>query len=79
MKVAIAAGGTGGHVFPAIGFCEALQRWDKNINVFFITSFRDAGYCSEWPARCYYLRAAGLPRKLSFKFISFCFYLIKNI
>jgi len=79
MKVAVAAGGTGGHVFPAIGFCEELQKWDKNIDVFFITSYRDTAYCSEWPSRCYYLKAIGLPRKLSIKLISFGFYLIKNI
>ena len=79
MKVAIAAGGTGGHVFPAIGFCEELQRCDKSIDVFFITSYRDTTYCCEWPCRCYCLRASGLPRKVSIKIFSFCFYLIKNI
>ena len=79
MKIAIAAGGTGGHVFPAIGFCEDLRKWDKNAEVFFITSYRDSSYCNEWPSRCYYLKAIGLPRKLSIKILSFVFYLIKNI
>ena len=36
MKLIIAGGGTGGHVYPAIALAQALQKIDKNSEVLFI-------------------------------------------
>ena len=35
-KVVIAGGGTGGHIYPAIGIAQALQRLDTTVDIIFI-------------------------------------------
>lgn len=35
-KVVIAGGGTGGHIYPAIGIAQALQRLDATVDIIFI-------------------------------------------
>ena len=35
-KVVIAGGGTGGHIYPAIGIAQALQRLDATVDIVFI-------------------------------------------
>ena len=35
-KVVIAGGGTGGHIYPAIGIAQALQRSDATVDIAFI-------------------------------------------
>lgn len=35
-KVIIAGGGTGGHIYPAIGIAQALQRLDATVDIIFI-------------------------------------------
>ncbi len=56
MKLIIAGGGTGGHVFPAIAVAEALQKIDPNAKITFIgtkrgiekTAVPKAGYAIEF-------------------------------
>ncbi len=38
MKVVIAAGGTGGHLYPAIAYAKAFLRHDPESQVLFIGS-----------------------------------------
>ena len=36
MKVIISAGGTGGHIYPAISIINKIKELDKNVNILYI-------------------------------------------
>ena len=40
MKVIIAGGGTGGHIFPAVSIAEEIMDTDKNNEVLFVGTKR---------------------------------------
>ncbi len=76
MKIGIAAGGTGGHLFPAIGFFEAVKSVDDRIEFFFWVTGRDSAYKKDWLFDRYRLKAVGLKKKVSFHTLIFCLYLV---
>ncbi len=78
MKIGIAAGGTGGHLFPAIGFFETAKSIDKETEFFFWITERDSAYKKKWAFETYSLKAIGIRKKLSFGTIIFGFYLITD-
>lgn len=80
MKVVLCAGGTGGHLFPAIALAEALEK--KNHGVTIVTDERGAVYCDQFEnkkvygnVRCSLRGVLSLFFKLtgiSFSFWRFC-------
>ena len=36
MKILISAGGTGGHIYPALAIIEGFKKYDKNLEVLYI-------------------------------------------
>lgn len=72
MKTVIAAGGTGGHIYPGIALAEELLSRDKDNKVLFLGS-REGLESELIPKEGYpieFIRARGLLRKLSYKAIS---------
>ena len=65
MKVAIAGGGTGGHVFPGIAVAEELMRMRKDAEIVFIGGKRglEAVAVPEAGFRIRFLMARGFPRR----------------
>ncbi len=69
MNVIISAGGTGGHIFPAIAVADELKRQDPSVKILFVGAegkmemerVPKAGYAIEG------LRIAGLQRRLTVK------------
>jgi UDP-N-acetylglucosamine--N-acetylmuramyl-(pentapeptide) pyrophosphoryl-undecaprenol N-acetylglucosamine transferase len=66
MKVMIAGGGTGGHVFPGIAVAEELQRLRPGSEVLFVGSRRglEAVAVPEAGFRIRYMMARGFPRRV---------------
>lgn len=91
IKVLLAAGGTGGHVFPAIAIADALREIDKNLEIDFIgtrermewTAVPKAGY------NIYPIWVSGFHRRLTLKNLMFpvklvvsliqCYFLLKKM
>ena len=66
-KVVIAGGGTGGHIYPAIGIAQALQRLDATVDIVFIGG-RDGLESKLIPQhdfRFMPISVAGFPRRLT--------------
>jgi UDP-N-acetylglucosamine--N-acetylmuramyl-(pentapeptide) pyrophosphoryl-undecaprenol N-acetylglucosamine transferase len=69
MKIIISAGGTGGHIFPAIAVADELKRQDPSVEILFIGAegrmemerVPKAGYAIEG------LPIAGIQRKITFQ------------
>jgi UDP-N-acetylglucosamine--N-acetylmuramyl-(pentapeptide) pyrophosphoryl-undecaprenol N-acetylglucosamine transferase len=69
MKVIISAGGTGGHIFPAVAVADELRRQDPSVNILFVGALGKmemervpkAGYAIEG------LPIAGFQRRLTLK------------
>ena len=71
MKIAIAAGGTGGHLFPAIALYEAISIHDPSAEVIFFNSPRDAAYYTDWKIPLYTLKTMGFPGKNVIRILRF--------
>jgi UDP-N-acetylglucosamine--N-acetylmuramyl-(pentapeptide) pyrophosphoryl-undecaprenol N-acetylglucosamine transferase len=80
MKVIIAGGGTGGHVFPAIAIGKELMRQVSGIDILFVGA-KDRLEMEKVPAAGFKiigLWISGFQRKLSFKNLIFPFKLIHS-
>ena len=70
-KVVIAGGGTGGHIYPAIGIAQALQRLDTTVDIVFVGG-RDRLESSLIPQhgfRFMPISVAGFPRRLTLQWV----------
>ena len=47
--VILSAGGSGGHVFPALALSESLIK--RNCNVFLVTDHRGSAFANEFPKK----------------------------
>jgi len=81
LKIIISAGGTGGHIFPAISVANELKSIDENIEILFVGALGKMEM-DKVPSAGYEiigLPIAGFQRKNMFKNISFFFKLFKSI
>ena len=75
IRIVLAGGGTGGHIYPAIGIAQALQRIDTNIDIVFIGS-RDRIEASVVPQQGFRflpISVEGFPRRLTWKWFPVTF------
>ena len=70
-KIIIAGGGTGGHIYPAIGIAQALQRLDAAINIAFIggADKLEATLVPQHGFRFLPISVAGFPRRLTLQWL----------
>ena len=70
-KVVIAGGGTGGHIYPAIGIAQALQRLDATVDIVFIggKDRLESKLVPQHGFRFMPISVAGFPRRLTLQWI----------
>ncbi|MBN2683339.1 MAG: undecaprenyldiphospho-muramoylpentapeptide beta-N-acetylglucosaminyltransferase [Bacteroidales bacterium] len=80
-KIIISAGGTGGHIFPAISVANQLKEIDPNIKILFVGA-KGKMEMEKVPAAGYDivgLPVAGFQRRITYKNLSFFFKLLKSL
>jgi UDP-N-acetylglucosamine--N-acetylmuramyl-(pentapeptide) pyrophosphoryl-undecaprenol N-acetylglucosamine transferase len=72
MKVILAGGGTGGHIYPAVTIARELQRRDSKIEILFVGGKRglESDIIPKEGFRLVTLNLTGIPRKISPKVIT---------
>ncbi len=80
VKIIIAGGGTGGHLFPGIALAEELKKRDKSTKIFFVGTKRgiESRELPELGFDLLRISIMGLQRKASLKNLLFIFSLIKS-
>ncbi len=70
-KIVIAGGGTGGHIYPAIGIAQALQRLDATVDIAFIggSDKLESTLVPQHGFRFLPISAAGFPRRLTLQWL----------
>lgn len=70
-KIVIAGGGTGGHIYPAIGIAQALQRLDATVDVAFIggSDKLESTLVPQHGFRFLPISVAGFPRRLTLQWL----------
>ena len=70
-KIVIAGGGTGGHIYPAIGIAQALQRLDTTVDIVFIGGKNrlESKLVPEHGFPFMPISVAGFPRRLTLHWI----------
>lgn len=73
LKILISAGGTGGHLFPAVAIAEEIKEQFHNAEIFFIGTKKrmEAEILPKLGYKYSGTSVIGLPRKLSIKFLIF--------
>ena len=66
-RVVVAGGGTGGHIYPAIGIAQALQRMDTTVDIVFIggADRLESTLVPQHDFRFLPISVAGFPRRLT--------------
>ena len=70
-KIVIAGGGTGGHIYPAIGIAQALQRLDATVDIAFIggSDKLESTLIPQHGFRFLPISAAGFPRRFTLQWL----------
>ena len=70
-KIVIAGGGTGGHIYPAIGIAQALQRLDATVDIAFIGGLDklESTLVPQHGFRFLPISVAGFPRRLTLQWL----------
>lgn len=80
MRVIISAGGTGGHIYPALSICDALKKIDPFVEILYIgtTDRMEGDIVPRHKINFYGIKARGLDRKFSLKNIKSLYYLVSS-
>lgn len=70
-KIVIAGGGTGGHIYPAIGIAQALQHLDASVDITFIggSNKLESTLVPQHGFRFLPISVAGFPRRLTLQWL----------
>lgn len=70
-RFVLAGGGTGGHIYPAIGIAQALQRLNSEIDIVFMGGHDrlEATLVPQQGFRFYPISVEGFPRRLTWKWL----------
>ena len=70
-RIVIAGGGTGGHIYPAIGIAQALQRLDGTVDIVFIggADKLESRLVPQHGFRFLPISVAGLPRRFTIQWL----------
>ena len=68
-KIVVAGGGTGGHIYPAIGIAQALQRMDATVDIAFVggADRLESTLVPQHGFRFLPISVAGFPRRLTWQ------------
>lgn len=71
-KFVLAGGGTGGHIYPAIGIAQALQRLNSEVDIVFIGGINrlEATLVPQHGFQFFPITVEGFPRRLTVKWFS---------
>lgn len=77
MRILIVAGGTGGHIYPAVALLDYLRELNKNLSILWVGGGKNVGKESIQNKDIDFaqIRTRPLPRSLNFRWISFFFYM----
>lgn len=80
-KVVIAGGGTGGHIYPAIGIAQALHRLDTTVDIVFIggAGKLESTLIPQHGFRFLPISAAGFPRRFTLQWLSVIWKVFRGI
>lgn len=81
MKVIISAGGTGGHIYPAVAIIEELKKRNKDIEILYIGTKKgmESELIPKLGINYKAIDVMGLPRKINKKFFKAIFILLKGL
>ena len=80
-RVVVAGGGTGGHIYPAIGIAQALQRVDTTIDIVFIggADKLEATLVPQHGFRFLPISVAGFPRHLTLQWLPVIWKILRGL
>ncbi|MYB95046.1 undecaprenyldiphospho-muramoylpentapeptide beta-N-acetylglucosaminyltransferase [Candidatus Poribacteria bacterium] len=80
-KVVVAGGGTGGHIYPAIGIAQALQRMDTTVDIVFIggADRLEATLVPQHSFRFLPIPVAGFPRRLTLQWFTVIWKVLRGL
>ena len=81
MRVIISAGGTGGHIYPALSIVNKIKEKDKNAEILYIgtTDRMEKDIVPKYNIKYHAIKIRGIDRKLSLKNIKTVVYFIKAV